>query len=87
MRDRGAHVVLDPATFGATGLDLSLLLGLAINDPESVLPRGRVFGRGWETKRAWQYSAVIQVLKDNGVDVHAPATGPMVKPQEDAHHG
>lgn len=87
MPDRGAHVVLDPATFGTTGLDLSLLLGIAINDPESVLPRGRVFGRGggWETKRAWQYQAVLQVLKDNGVDVHALATGPMVKQQEAGH--
>jgi len=37
MPDRGAHVVLDPATFGTTGLDLSVLLGIAINDPESAV--------------------------------------------------
>ncbi len=87
MAERGAHIVLDPATFGNTGLDLSILIGIAINDPESVLPRQRIFGRGggFETKRAWQYNAVVQVLKDNGVDVHAPATGPMVKQQEADH--
>lgn len=88
MAERGTHIVLDPAAFGNTGLDLSILIGIAVNEPESVLPRQRVYGRGggWESKRAWQFNAVVQVLKDNGVDVHAAATGPMVKPAE-VNHG
>jgi hypothetical protein len=79
MRD---HIVLDPADYGRDCISLYHLIRIAINEPQSVLPRTRDYGRRggkWETKKAWQLRAVAKVLNDNGIDYAEPAIGPMVK--------
>lgn len=63
---------LDESPYPAAGQPLAVQLGIAINDPGAVVERGRVWGRGGgiEPVKAWQISAVKQVLTDHGVDVN-----------------
>jgi len=62
---------LNPADFGTTGLTLGLLVGVAFNEPERVLPRERRYGRGGgqEPLCSWRLRAVREVLRLNDVDL------------------
>jgi hypothetical protein len=67
---------LNPADFGTTKLTLKTLIGIAYVEPERVLPRGHVYGRGGgqETMQAWRTRAVCCLLELHGVDLNQPLT-------------
>lgn len=78
---------LDPADFGTTGLTLGMLLDLALSEPERVLPRLRIFGRGGgpETMASWKLRAATELLRRHGVDLDTPLTLEGTTPVTDAH--
>ncbi len=69
---------LDAAAFGATGILLYQLLGVAIAEPGMIVERGRIQGRGGGSMpvKAWQLAAVTKVLTDYGIDVHVSVAKP-----------
>lgn len=67
---------LKPGDFGNTGLTLGMLISVALAEPQRVIPRRHVYGRGGgpETMAAWKLAAVTELLKEHDVDVDSPLT-------------
>lgn len=59
-----------PLPEAAHGLPLASAIGVALNDPASILERQKIRGAGPEPVKAWRLRAVWEVLEEFGIDPH-----------------
>jgi hypothetical protein len=54
----------------ARSLPLASAIGVALDDPASIVERQKIRGQGAEPMKGWRIRAVWEVLEEYGIDPH-----------------